>query len=66
VGKQSNAINLYYLNFLGTVMLLPLLVVLDSSGWDDSLPSTLLLPVVHSSTRFLLGADFFEIVLLPL
>jgi hypothetical protein len=32
VGKQSNPINLYYLNFLGTVMLRPLLVILGSGA----------------------------------
>jgi hypothetical protein len=28
MGKQDNTINLYYMNFLGTVMLRPLLVTM--------------------------------------
>jgi hypothetical protein len=66
VGKQSNPINLYYLNFLGTVMLRPLLVILGGGAWDDSLLTTPLPPAVHPSTRFLLGAGFFRVALLPL
>jgi hypothetical protein len=46
VGKQSNAINLHYLNFLGTVMLRPLLVIWGSGAWDDSSPTT---PLPHAS-----------------
>jgi hypothetical protein len=42
VGKQDNAINLYSLNFLGTVMLRPLLVTLGGVGRDFS---SLALPV---------------------
>jgi hypothetical protein len=34
--KQSNMINLYYLNFLGMVMLRPVLVILGGDAWDDS------------------------------
>jgi hypothetical protein len=65
-GKQSNTIDLYYLNFLGTVMLRPHLVILGDGAWDDSSPTTPLPPEVHPSTRFLLGAGFFKVVLLPL
>jgi hypothetical protein len=36
--KQDNAINLYYLNFLRTVMLRPVLVVFGVGAWDDSPP----------------------------
>jgi hypothetical protein len=36
--KQGNAIDLYYLNFLGTVMLHPVLVTLGGGAWDDSPP----------------------------
>jgi hypothetical protein len=36
--KQDNAINLYYLNFLGTVMLRPVRVILGGGTWDDSPP----------------------------
>jgi hypothetical protein len=36
--KQGNAINLYYLNFLGMVMLRPVLVTLGGGAWDDSPP----------------------------
>jgi hypothetical protein len=66
MGKKSNAINLYYLNFLGTVMLRPLLVILDGCVWDGSSPTIPLPPAVHPSTRFLLNIDFFQVVLLLL
>jgi hypothetical protein len=36
--KQGNAINLCYLNFLGTVMLRAVLVTLGGGAWDDSPP----------------------------
>jgi hypothetical protein len=36
--KQGKAINLYYLNFQGIVMLRPVLVVLGGGAWDDSPP----------------------------
>jgi hypothetical protein len=60
--KQGMVINLYYLNFLGTVMLRPVLVILGGGAGGDSSPSTPLAPPVHLSTRFLLGACFFEAV----
>jgi hypothetical protein len=60
--EQSNVINLYYLNFLGTVMLRPVLVTLGSGAGGDSSPSTLLTLLVHLSTRFLLGTCFFKVV----
>jgi hypothetical protein len=60
--KKGTVINLYYLNFLGTVMLRPVLVILGGGAGGDSSPSTPLAPPVHLSTRFLLGACFFEVV----
>jgi hypothetical protein len=33
--KQGNAINLYYLNFLGMVMLRLVLVTLGGGAWDN-------------------------------
>jgi hypothetical protein len=60
--KQGNAINLYYLNFLGTVILRPILVILGGGAGGDFSPATPLASPVHLSTRFLLGACFFEIV----
>jgi hypothetical protein len=43
-------------------MVRPVLVVLVGGAWDDSPPRPPLAPPVHSSTRFLLGAAFFEAV----
>jgi hypothetical protein len=63
--KQGNAINLYYLNFFGIVMLRPLLVVLGGGAWDDSSPWPPLAPPVHLFTRLFLKAVSFEAVLLP-
>jgi hypothetical protein len=60
--KQDVAINLYYLNFLGIVMLRPVLVTLGGGADRDSSPFTPLAPPVHLSTRFLLGACFLEVV----
>jgi hypothetical protein len=60
--KQGNAIHLYYLNFLGTVMLRPVLVTFDGGAGGDSSPFTPLAPPVHLSTRFLLGTCFFEVI----
>jgi hypothetical protein len=60
--KQSKVINLYYLNFLGTVMLRPVLVTLGSGAGGDSLLSTLLALLVHLSIRFFLGTCFFKVV----
>jgi hypothetical protein len=36
--EKSNAINLYYLNLLGMVILRPVLVILGGGAWDDSPP----------------------------
>jgi hypothetical protein len=36
--KQGNAINLYYPNLLGMVMLRPVLVTLGGGAWDNSPP----------------------------
>jgi hypothetical protein len=36
--KQDNGINLYCMNFLGMVMLRPVLVTLSGGAWDDSPP----------------------------
>jgi hypothetical protein len=60
--KQGNAINLHYLNFLGMVMLRPVLVTLGGGAGGDSSLFTPLAPLVHASTRFLLGVCFFEAV----
>jgi hypothetical protein len=60
--KQSKVINLYYLNFLGTVMLRPILVTLGSGAGGDSSLSTLLALLVHLSIRFFLGTCFFKVV----
>jgi hypothetical protein len=38
VVEQGNAINLYYLIFLGMVILRPVLVTLGGGAWDDSPP----------------------------
>jgi hypothetical protein len=60
--KQGNAIKLYYQNLLGMVMLRPVLVTLGGGAGGASSLFTPLAPVVHLSTRFLLGACFFEVV----
>jgi hypothetical protein len=36
--EQGNAINLYYLNFLGMVILHPVLVTSGGGAWDDPPP----------------------------
>jgi hypothetical protein len=60
--KQGNAINFYYLNLLGMVMLRPVLVTLGSRAEGASSLFTPLVSVVHLSTHFLLGAYLFEAV----
>jgi hypothetical protein len=66
VGKQSNAINFNYLSFLRTMMSRPLLVTLGGGVRRTSSLTIPLAPAVRSSIRFLLGASFFKIVMLPL
>jgi hypothetical protein len=58
--KQGSAIKLYYLNFLGMVMLHPVLVTLGGGAGGAYSLFTPLAPPVHPSTRFLSGACFFE------
>jgi hypothetical protein len=53
---------MYYLNFLGMVMLRPVLVTLGGGAGGSSSLFTPLAPAVHLSTRFLLGAFLFEAV----
>jgi hypothetical protein len=62
VVKQGSVINLYYLNFCGMVMLRPVLVTLGGGAGGDSSLFTPLAPLVHASTRFHLGACFFEAI----
>jgi hypothetical protein len=60
--KQDVAINFYHLNFLGIVMLRPVLVTLGGGADRDSSLFNPLAPPVHLSTRILLGACFVEVI----